>query len=72
MQPERKNCIELLLTSGANVNAADHDNATPLHIAAVVGLHDVAVLLLANGSDVTAQNGDNMTPLYCAPIRGAP
>ena len=51
----------MLLNHGANVNACDTWNYTPLHEAANKGKLDVCVVLLQNGADVHIRNSDNKT-----------
>ena len=61
-----KDVVELLLATGADVNATSNDGSTPLHDAAARGHKDVAELLLARGADVNARRSSGDTPLYCA------
>lgn len=62
--------IELLLASGASVNAADRQGETPLHEAAARGFHAVAQVLLDNGAEVNARDSDSLTPLHRASWSG--
>jgi ankyrin repeat protein len=48
------------------VNARDQNKNTPLHIAAEMGMVDVARLLISKGACITAKNTDAMTPLHYA------
>ena len=57
---------QLLLTHGANANACDNWNYTPLHEAAIKGKLDVCVVLLQNGADVHIRNSDNKTAIDLA------
>ena len=58
------------LVYGADVNAKNHDGATPLHFAAISGHKDVAELLIARGADVDAREKHGGTPLYFAAVMG--
>ena len=50
------------LAAGADVNAKDEWDRTPLHYATLEGHKEVAELLIANGADVNAWDGYE-TPL---------
>lgn len=69
-QSGHKDVAELLLTSGADVNAKDNRGYTPLHEAAKWGHKDVAELLLANRAAVNAKDKFGDTPLHVAAVRG--
>lgn len=43
--------VEILLATGADVNAKDNDGITPLHVASRGGHKDVTKLLLAKGAN---------------------
>ena len=63
--------VELLLAHQADVNAtnnnaANSDQGTPLHAAALMGNKAIAELLLKAGADVNARNKNGETPLYVA------
>lgn len=68
--------IDLLLTHGANINGADLDGNTPLHLAARNLPHiDAMRFLLSRGADVGAKNSEGNTPLHEAagrPISSEP
>ena len=58
--------VELLLNSGADVNARnnnDHWGTTPLHAAAHANQRAIAELLIAKGADIHATNLNGRTPL---------
>jgi ankyrin repeat protein len=55
--------VEVLLSNGANVNAADSNKFTPLHYAAIYDKSEIVELLLAHKADRNAKGWDNKTPL---------
>lgn len=59
-----------LIRKGAQVDAADGDGWTPLHIAACHGYRDVAELMVVKGADVDAADGNGRTPLFYADENG--
>ena len=63
--------VQLLVDSGAPINAADEKGETPLHYA-LPGLLDKAVVdvLIKNGADVNARNAEGQTPLHAALRQG--
>jgi uncharacterized protein len=63
--------VERLLTSGAEVDSRDRDQATPLLAAALNGQLAVAKLLLSKGADVMARNAGGFTPLHAAAYSGS-
>ena len=62
--------VEKLITLGANVNAQDEGNLTPLHFAAYKGHANVAELLLDHRATVDAPAIDQCTPLHLAAQNG--
>ena len=58
-----KEVAQLLIDSGADVNAGAWDRSTPLHEAAARGRADVVRLLIANGANVNARNRIGWTPM---------
>jgi hypothetical protein len=56
----------LLLSEGINVNAANKDGYTPLHVASQNGHAEVAALLIQNKADVNAAQKYGHTPLHIA------
>jgi len=63
------NTVNLLIASGADVNAKNKFNTTPLHMIArsgYSGRDDVAEILIIKGADVNAKDKSGMTPLHLA------
>ncbi len=58
--------VELLLSYGADVNAQNRDNVTPLHSATSKGDPRVIKLLLEHGAEVNAKTKNSSTPLHIA------
>ena len=68
---DARELTELLLANGADVNAKDRGQGTPLHAAASEGHKEVAKLLLASNAQVNAKDDYNgATPLHYAAARG--
>ena len=61
---------KILLQNGADVNANDNYQWTPLHLAAYYGDSKIAKLLLENGALVNAKNIDGKTPIHLAANKG--
>ena len=62
--------VRRLLDHGADVNAVNAFNATPLHEAAVGGHAELVKALIARGADVNATDGNGRTPLERAEEQG--
>ena len=62
--------IELLIAAGANINARNREDATPLHLAAVNGIEEVCELLISEGADLKAVAVNGHTPLSLATVQG--
>jgi len=60
---------QCLLERGANVNAQNKDQETPLHLASYLRLHDMARFLLKYGADVNVKNSEGKSPLQLASRR---
>ena len=56
----------MLLDKGADINAKNEADLTPLMAAAREGRIDIAKLLLDNGADINAKNEADLTPLMAA------
>ena len=59
-----------LISQGADVNAADEEKITPLHVAAFGGHAEVVGVLLAAGADTGARDMYGFTPLHAAAREG--
>jgi ankyrin repeat protein len=59
-----------LVENGADVNAKNNDDDTPLHGAALNGYVDVARFLVENGADVNAKDKNGKTPIDIAREKG--
>ncbi len=63
----RKDIAEILIKSGADINAkAKKHGSTALHVAAANGHSEIILLLLNNGAPVDARNKFGGTPLIAA------
>ena len=62
--------VKLLLDKGANINARDKHDYTPLIFAASQGHAEVVKILLERGADVTAKNDLGLTALGAAKLFG--
>ncbi|XP_014351008.1 poly [ADP-ribose] polymerase tankyrase-1 isoform X3 [Latimeria chalumnae] len=66
----RKDVVEHLLQTGANVHVRDDGGLIPLHNACSFGHAEVVSLLLCHGADPNARDNWNYTPLHEASIKG--
>lgn len=62
--------VKNLIAQGADVNAKDINEKTPLHFAAQSGNIKMAKFLLKNGVELEAKDDGNSTPLYYAAATG--
>ena len=69
-QESRKDVVDILISTGADVNARDKSRSTPLHTAAGLGQKEIIKILLANGADIHARNRFGKTPLHDAAMNG--
>ena len=60
--------IELLIESGADVNAKNRDSGTALHGAAFLGQAEAAAILIQNGADTYAKHESGDTPMDSANV----
>lgn len=60
--------IELLIESGADVNAKNRDAGTALHGAAFLGQAEVVALLIQKGADTNAKHESGDTPMDSANV----
>jgi uncharacterized protein len=54
----------LLLENGAQVDARNLEQKTPLYLAAEIGKAEIVEVLIRNGADVNARSSNNSTPLH--------
>ena len=57
------------LDNGADVNALDATNASPLHLAAFQGHVDVVKLLVQNGAKVNAEMRNRISGHFTLPVK---
>lgn len=63
--PEKRlQIVQLLLSKGARVNAADKLGQTALHIAAVKNDRGIAELLIDRGANIEVKHREGLTPLH--------
>lgn len=55
-----------LFTSKADINSADENGDTALHLAAKVNDPDLVTFFIIKGADTELKNFDSKTPLFCA------
>ncbi|KAK6855663.1 hypothetical protein PG995_007814 [Apiospora arundinis] len=60
----REEVAQLLLDSGANIEARDNDDRTPLWMAVLSRHTSVVELLIKRGADIEAREEDGRTPLW--------
>lgn len=66
----REDFIDLLISSGANINIQNSDGATPIFTAAQYGNDSCLKLLLKKGADINLLTVDNASPLFIAAQEG--
>lgn len=65
-----KPLVELLLSSGADVNEKNYSSEVALHYAALGGHQDIVQILLDHKADVNVKNDADATPLAAASSAG--
>lgn len=65
-------CVELLLASGAVIDAPSETGETSLHFAAAFGQADCAEALLSRGAEMDSRNKWGQAPLHVAAINWQP
>ena len=62
--------MDLLIKKGANIEAKDKYEKTPLHLAAKRGHKHIVALLISKGAQIEAKDERGRTPLYLAAEKG--
>lgn len=60
--------VQLLIDLGANIDVAQHDGTTPLHLAALFGRVNAVKALLAAGADVRCKTNRRDWPGFLTPL----
>ena len=60
--------VQLLIDLGANIDVAQHDGTTPLHLAALFGRVNAVKALLAAGADVNRKTNRSDWPGFLTPL----
>ncbi|CAM9898082.1 unnamed protein product, partial [Discosporangium mesarthrocarpum] len=63
-------CVERLIGAGANVDAADGKDRSPLFLAAAAGDATMCSLLVKRGASLRRRAGDGMEPVFAAAVKG--
>lgn len=64
--------VHALISNGANVNAEDDLDSTPLHYAAEKNQEILVRSLINHGAEVNVRNSSGKTPLMMAAVDGSP
>jgi ankyrin repeat protein len=59
-------CIKLLLENGADINARDKEDATPLQHATFNGSYKAMQLLIERGADINTKDKEGSMPIHKA------
>src|SRR4029453_3823535 len=65
-QPMAEDAAKVLLDAGANVNAINEADTSPLHCAAFSGLNELVQLCVDRGADINARDWRGRTPYRLA------
>ncbi|OZH54327.1 hypothetical protein AFK68_11665 [Hydrocoleum sp. CS-953] len=68
IQDNESEVIDILISNGAQVNAKNNNDNTPLHYAGKS--QEITALLINKGADVNAKNNQGITPLHNSRRRG--
>ena len=63
-------CVDALLSGGAEVDIRNHQQKSPLHIASELGHDYVVDILIDEGAELDAKDEDGRTPLHTACAEG--
>ncbi|XP_074064956.1 uncharacterized protein LOC141504008 isoform X1 [Macrotis lagotis] len=66
VKEDNKEMVEFFLMNGANVNAVDSNERTPLHLACVYGYPDVVTVLVEKKCHLNPRDLEGLTPLMRA------
>ena len=61
-----KEIVEILISHGADINAKDESDITPLHYAAKNSDVQIVEFLISHGADIDAKDINDETPLHYA------